>query len=93
MKLQDIPMGGRFEYEGKVFVKTGPMSATSDQGGQRMIPRSAFLAPIAQTPDGLDKDAVLAAFDAFYLSCSRLVAESSRPELSAARQRFLAKVK
>jgi len=36
MKLQEIPVGARFEYQGRVFVKTGPITATAEDGGQRM---------------------------------------------------------
>lgn len=39
-------MGARFEYEGNVYVKTGPMTASSEQGGQRIIPRYATLRPL-----------------------------------------------
>lgn len=99
MKLQDIPMGGRFEYEGRVFVKTGPITATSEEGGQRMIPRHAFLKPLdlppPQTASGtprnrLDKAAVLESFNAFHATCSRLITPAAHPELEAARQQFLA---
>ncbi len=93
MRLQDVPMGGSFEYEGQVFTKTGPMTAAATKGGQRLIPRSAILSPVGTNPDGLDRKAVLAAFDAFYRTCNRLTDESSRAELAAARQRFLDKLK
>ena len=36
-------MGARFEYEGVVYVKTGPLTASSEEGGQRIIPRYAIL--------------------------------------------------
>jgi len=106
MKFQLLPMGARFEFEGKVYVKTGPLTATAEAGGQRMIPRSAVLkpldAPVAQKPKSgrkLDEAAVTAAFEVFFADCARLlqVAESDvlqaralRAELDAARERFLA---
>jgi hypothetical protein len=101
MKLQHIPLGGRFEFEGKVFVKTGPLTASSEQGGQCMIPRYAHLKPLdlPATEDKpglrrkLDEKAVKAAFNDFYGTCSALLGESARPELEAARQRFLAALK
>ena len=46
MKFQDLPVGARFEYQGKVFVKTGPITAASEAGGQQMIPRYADLRPL-----------------------------------------------
>lgn len=101
MKLHDIAIGTRFEYEGKVFVKTGPLTAASDEGGQRIIPRYAVLKPLdlqnAEGPAGsrgkLDKKTVLAAFDHFYQRCSPLVNAASQPELESARQRFIAALK
>jgi len=100
MKLQHLPIGARFEFEGQVLVKTGPLTAASEQGGQRIIPRYATLKPLDAPPDGvqaasgkLDETKVLAAFSAFHETCSGLVDESSRPELAAARLRFLAALK
>lgn len=102
MKLQHLAVGARFEYEGKVFVKTGPITATSEEGGQRVIPRSAILKPLdlPTTPPPtagrfgrLDKHSVLTAFDQFYQECSQLTDASVHPALEAARQRFLGAIK
>ncbi|MCM8594811.1 hypothetical protein [Accumulibacter sp.] len=101
MKLKDIPVETRFEYQGRVFVKTGPITATAEDGSQRLIPRYADLRPIDPLPietDGrarrqLDETKVLNAFDAFYRTCLRTADDSSRPELELARQRFLAELK
>ncbi|WP_371322688.1 hypothetical protein VX159_09695 [Dechloromonas sp. ZY10] len=46
MRLQHLAIGARFEYEGQVYVKTGPLTASAEQGGQRMIPRYADLKPL-----------------------------------------------
>ena len=46
MKLQHLAIGARFEYEGVVYVKTGPLTAASEEGGQRIIPRYAILRPL-----------------------------------------------
>ena len=101
MRLQDLPVGARFEYQGKVFVKTGPITAASEAGGQQMIPRYADLRPLDPPPLAtdkrprrrLDETKVLNAFDAFYRTCLRTTDDFSRPELEAARQRFLAELK
>jgi len=98
MRFQHLPIGTRFEFEGKVYVKTGPISAASEQGGQRMIPRHATLKPLdGSVPEAppkpdrkLDEAAVLAAFEAFYGECSRLLDEPAKLGLAAARRRFLA---
>ena len=101
MKLQHLPLGTRFEYEGKVFVKTGPLTASSEEGRQQIIPRYAVLRPI-ETADATPKTAargrlteagVRAAFDTFYRTCSRLVPESEQAALEAARDRFFTALK
>jgi hypothetical protein len=101
MKFQQLSPGARFEYEGKVYLKTGPMTATAEQGGQRLIPRYAVLKPldgaVAQAKPGpgrkLDEAAVLAAFEEFYGACTGLVDEASRFELAGARQKFLTRLR
>ena len=30
MKLTQLPLGARFEYDGEIFTKTGPMTAASE---------------------------------------------------------------
>ena len=98
MKFTQIPLGTRFEFEGKVFSKTGPMTATAEDGsGQRLIPRYAVLKPVegwtppveTATAKQLDEARVVAAFDAFYGNCLHLVDDFSKPALLAARQPFL----
>lgn len=101
MKLQHLSIGDRFEYEGKTFVKTGPMTAASENGGQQIIPRYAVLKPLdlpvreAKSDQGrkLEKNAVLAAFDDFYKRCSELVDAADQPALNEARQRFIQRIR
>ena len=104
MKFQLLAIGARFEFEGKEYVKTGPLTASSD-GVQRMIPRFAVLKlldasvdPARKTPSKLDEAIVLAAFETFYVESTRLLqtlpsdadqARTCLAELAAARQRFL----
>lgn len=105
MKFQLLPLGARFEYEGKAYVKTGPVTASSDDG-QRMIPRHAVLKPLdgaqPETPRRgdrkLDETMVKVALEAFHGECARLLqsvaenpdqAPAARAVLDAARQRFL----
>lgn len=94
-------MGARFEYEGNVYVKTGPMTASSEQGGQRIIPRYATLKPLdmpvteskAPIKGRLEAVRVRAAFERFYESCEGLVSDAGRMELAQARQAFLEAIK
>jgi len=93
MKLQHLPPGARFEYEGLVYVKTGPLTASSEAGEQRIIPRHAVLKPLdlpANEGKGrLDAPVVRKAFNVFFETCDRLVGEAGHAELEQARQRFL----
>lgn len=102
MKLQYIEIGARFEYEGKIFVKTGPITAASDDGGQRVIPRSAILKALdvpnsTPAPTGrfgrLDRQSVITSFDLFYQTCTRLVETTALEELENARLVFLGSIK
>lgn len=105
MKFQMLAIGARFEFEGKVYLKTGPLTATSD-GVQRMIPRFALLKPLDAPPEQkrnrprlLDESVVMSAFEAFHADCIGMLklaecgaahASGWQPELDAARRRFLA---
>ena len=97
MKLQHLPMGARFEYEGVIHVKTGPMTASSEAGGQRIIPRYATLKSLeepaaeskAPIKGRLEAVRVRAAFERFYEISERLVGETGLAELAQARQAFL----
>jgi len=102
MKLQHLAIGARFEYEGAVYVKTGPLTAASEEGGQRIIPRYAILKPldvpaVESNPSSikgrLEAVRVRTAFERFYESCQRLVPEGGRDELAEARQQFLEAIK
>ena len=101
MKLTQLPLGARFEYDGKIFTKTGPMTAASEKHGQRMIPRYAVLKPAdGFTPPAqpeaartLDEATVLAAFERFFGTALRLSDDFSKAELEVARQKFLAALK
>ncbi|HXE38299.1 MAG TPA: hypothetical protein VN639_07455 [Azonexus sp.] len=100
MKLQHLPIGARFEYKGQVFVKTGPLTAASEEGGQQIIPRSAVLKPLDGPPTEakgkgreVEEARVLAAFADFHEACSRLVDVTARPQLEAARLKFLRALK
>lgn len=97
MKLNQLAMGARFEYKGMVLTKTGPMTASTEQGGQHFIPRFAVLKPVAgEAPPPraesrkLDSEKVLAAFEAYHATALRLSDESARMALASARARFLA---
>ncbi|WP_374243894.1 hypothetical protein [Zoogloea sp.] len=97
MKINLIPLGTRFEYEGEIYTKTGPMTAATEKGGQRMIPRYAVLKPVGEMPPApppapgrqVDVAQIRTAFDAYHAVALRLADDFARPELEAARQGFL----
>lgn len=98
MKINLIPIGARFEYEGEIYTKTGPITAASEKRGQRMIPRHAVLRPVGELPPApppaperhVSVEAVRAAFDLYHTVVLRHADEFARPTLEAARQKFLA---
>lgn len=95
MKIHQLPMGARFEYEGKAYVKTGPLLG-SGEGGQRLIPKYAVLkvldgsVPESKTPAApLTREAVLDAFGQYHATCVTLIPPEHRPALEEARAAFL----
>ncbi len=47
MRFHQLPVGETFEYQGRIYVKTGPLTAAARDGGsQRCIPRSAGVRPV-----------------------------------------------
>ena len=102
MKLHQLALGTRFEYEGRIFVKTGPITASAEQGGTQMIPRHATLKPLDLPPPNitpglavrkLDPQRVRKAFDVFYETAEALVDRASIEQLQIARTQFLASLK
>ncbi|MCB1887724.1 MAG: hypothetical protein KDH20_08960 [Rhodocyclaceae bacterium] len=98
MKIDQIPVGARFQLKGKAFTKVGPMTAAGESGGTTFIPKHAVLqpapgeAPPAPPPPlsgALDASRVLAAVDAYHREALALVGEAGRDGLEAARQRLL----
>lgn len=100
-KFSLLPIGQRFTYQEKNYIKVSPLIASEgEKGAQRMIPRSAMVeiagegavSPARKEATALTPEAVVAAFDASRdWLLSQLTAPS--PELAALlleqRQRFL----
>ncbi|MEW6677771.1 MAG: hypothetical protein AB1421_07605 [Pseudomonadota bacterium] len=95
MKFPQLPIGTRFEYDGKVYVKTGPIAASGEDGGQRMIPRYAPLRvldgytppPPKPRPSTLDSAEVRQAFEAFYRASDRILDDGLEDDAALARAR------
>jgi hypothetical protein len=105
MKFSQIEVGQRFQYQDKLFVKTGPVAATElGTGKARVIPRYAVLIPADlskrqahpgdQVAKLISSDAVVDMFDRFYAECLEILADHPDPtvyeRLGAAKARFLA---
>lgn len=96
MKIHQLPMGAQFEFEGKVYTKTGPMFG-SNEDGQRLFPKYAVLKPLGEHAlpaahsgsETLTRSTVLAAFDAFYAECASMMPVARVSRLQGARERFL----
>jgi hypothetical protein len=96
MKIHQLPLGARFEYEGEEYVKTGPLFATGP-AGQRLIPKYAMLRPLQDAAavsapprrELLPRSELVAAFASFQSRCESLVPTDRRAELDAACREFL----
>ena len=95
MKIDQLPIGARFEYRGEEYVKTGPLFGTG-QNGPQLIPRSAILRPIGKPEDAHEsvndrvaRADILRAFNAFYAECRALVPGEQQKTLELLRGKFL----
>jgi hypothetical protein len=101
VKFQQLAVGARFEFQGKVHVKTGPLTATAEQGGQVLIPRYAVLKPLdlpaPEAPGAalrrLDAGRVRQAFEAFYSVARENADPAAETALAAARVAFFEALK
>jgi hypothetical protein len=91
MKFTQLPIGARFLYQGRLYSKTGPLAACADDGGQRMIPRSAVVRPAGEQhaePPARDLHEVLADYHAHCKALLVEVAETGTAGLAAASARL-----
>ncbi len=98
MKFHDLPIGQQFEFEGEVYVKTGPFVANHGASGrQKFLARYAVVKIAGRTaPEPKDRKrmvqagAVEAAFEAFYERCGGVLAglDLSDDKLDVARARL-----
>jgi hypothetical protein len=94
MKFHLLPVGEKFSYQGEVYVKAGPLTASAEQTGtNRLIPRSANVQPVnnqeSATPKVVEDHQVQTArvlreFDVFHqhcLQCLKEIADKPDPEI------------
>ncbi len=98
MKFSQLLVGQRFEFEGLLYTKVGPVTAREERSGrQRMIPRSgevsllgvAPLTPPTAPATILDTDRVRAAINRYHAAAEQALAagdpQLARAMLAAAR--------
>lgn len=100
MKFHDLAIGQRFELEGAVYVKTSPVLASREEGGERkFLARYVVVKPL----DGAERrpaekagkllpaETVLAAFNAYHIRC-REALERLEGEVPADRLQEIANI-
>lgn len=103
MKIDQLPLGARFQWKGRTYTKVGPMTASGDGGGSVFIPKHAVLQPVpGETPPvappapavrPLDVARVTAAFETYHQAALTLVDVTGRVMLETARKRFLTEIR
>jgi hypothetical protein len=93
-KFTELATGDSFEFQGEQYLKCGPLIARNlATNSQRMIPRSALVAPLAEsTPEPVKKtqrelpeERVVEAFEHYHRGCEEWLqlTEEVDPELAA----------
>jgi predicted dinucleotide-binding enzyme len=92
-KFTLLAIGDAFEFQGEQYTKTGPLTASRlENGSQRMIPRSAVVAPLsgAQSPateieaKQLPAEQVLEAFEHYHKGCVEWLAMTEKVDAALA---------
>lgn len=93
MKFTQLPIGQRFELDGAVYVKTGPMMAAKEEGREsRFMARYVVVKVLGgevmpaqpRSARRLEEEAVRAAFEQYHSRC-RQALETLAGEISAER--------
>lgn len=111
MRFHQLPVGENFTFQGERYTKRNDLMAVhAETGKQQLVKRSAEVEPVSgpgteagkpALQGNLPADAVLEAFDAFYLDCAQLLADTTprrsqrariESRLRHARQAFLNKL-
>lgn len=105
MRFNQLPIGEQFEFQNERYSKASPLIAVNlVSNQQRMIPRSALVAPLSEntsksvateTDKTLDARKVAAAFELYHQECllwlqqEEKSPEALRERLELARKQFL----
>lgn len=92
-KFTLLAVGEAFEFQGERYTKSGPLTASrSDNGSQRMIPRSAVVVPLAESASvtqaigdkSLPAEQVLEAFAHYHKGCIEWLAMTEKVDAALA---------
>ncbi len=103
MKIDQLPIGSRFQLKGRTYTKVGPMTGSDESGSVVFVPKHAALQPVpGETPPppppdaaaaSLDGAKVTAAFEIYHQTALGLADVTGRAILEAARKRFLSEIR
>lgn len=102
MKIDQLPLGARFQLKGRTYTKVGPMTASGESGGVEFIPKHAALQPVpGEAPPApadaatrpLDAARVAAAFETYHQAALTCTDDGGRARLETARKRFLSEIR
>lgn len=102
MKIDQLPIGARFQWKDRSYTKVGPMTASAESGGVDFIPKHAALQPVPgeappvmtdDTAATLDAAKVRAAFETYHRTALRVADDAGRLVLENARLRFLSEIR
>ena len=102
MKIDQLPLGARFQWKGRTYTKVGPMTASGDSGSAVFIPMHAVLLPVpGEAPPAqpgvanqpLEAARVTAAFENYHQMALTLADDDGRARLEAARKRFFSEIR
>lgn len=103
MKIDQLPVGARFQWKGRCYTKVGPMTAAAESGGVDFIPKHAALQPVPgeappamladDTAVSVDAAKVRTAFEAYHRTALRVADDAGRLALERARLRFLSEIR
>lgn len=103
MKIDQLPVGARFQWKGRCYTKVGPMTASAESGGMDFIPKHAALQPIPgeappprladDTTASADAARFRTAFENYHRTALGVADDAGRLALERARLRFLAEIR
>jgi hypothetical protein len=80
MKFHQLAIGTRFHYRGQDYCKSSPLAASAGDGSQRMIPRSAKVTLLDDTPQTTAADGrqpLHAAIQRHHERCRELLSQAA----------------